>query len=96
MELLFLLLLLSGVKGGKPAAPKPGQETIIRARDGSSHRVRFVTAVDKATGKSASGWIALSTDTAVRFKENEAATILGRAYRWRKSPGGTFTGGAFI
>jgi hypothetical protein len=99
MEILLLLWFLSRAKG---TAPTPGQQTTIRARDGSSHRLQFVTAKDKKTGKSSSGWIALSTDTGLRFKPGEEATILGRSYKWNaarplrgKAPA-AFSGGAFL
>ena len=98
MEFLLLLLLL-GAKGGP--APTPGQITTIKARDGSSHRLQFLTVEDKTTGKRLSGWAALSTDTGLRFKQGEQASILGRSYRWHlahpiaKDRKG-FTGGVFI
>jgi len=99
VEFLLLLFLLGGAKGKAPTA---GQETTIKARDGSSHRLRFVVAKNRATGATSSGWIALSTDTGIRFKEGEQASILGRSYRWHaagplvREQGSAFSGGAFI
>lgn len=98
MEWLLLLYLLSRAQG-----VRPGEETTVKARDGSSHRVRFVSATNRSTGKTTTGWVALSTDTGLRFKEGERVTIKGEARTWHAAPGplqegapSAFTGGAFL
>lgn len=99
MEWLILLYLLSRAR----EAARPGEETTVKARDGSSHRVRFVSATNRATGKTTTGWVALSTDTGLHFKEGERVTVKGESRAWHAAPGplepggpSAFTGGAFL
>lgn len=90
MEWLLLLYLLSRAH----EATRPGRETVVKARDGSSHRLR--------ASSDGTAWVATSTDTSVRFREGESLTILGRPYRWHnagpllRERGSAFNLGAFL
>jgi hypothetical protein len=100
---LGLVALAGSASAGTigPKSPEPGAKIRIRAPDGSSHDLIFAVAHFEG-GKTRRGWIATSTDTGLRFRENAPATIAGRSYVWRQAgnSGGQFTGafrgGVFI